>query len=111
MLSISHCGSFLMHPASTGCMGFSTCDSQALEHRLSSCDLLALRHVESSRTRDQIHFLCIGSDSYPLDHQRRPVGFFRSSDIGGKWFGVKLAWWHVNDCSLGNRVILCIQLL
>ena len=52
VLSVSDCGGFLMHPASMGCMGFSSPDSQALEHRLSGCDLVALQHVDSSRTRD-----------------------------------------------------------
>ena len=32
--------------------GLSSCGSQALEHRLGSCGLVALRHVESSWTRD-----------------------------------------------------------
>ena len=32
--------------------GLSSCGSQALEHRLGSCGLVALQHVGSSWTRD-----------------------------------------------------------
>ena len=43
--------------------GFSTCGSQALEHRFNSygsCGLVASWHVGSSQIRDQTHVSCIG---------------------------------------------------
>ena len=46
-----------------GCTGFSSCGSQALEHRLSSCHawgFVALQHVGSSWTRDRTHVPCTG---------------------------------------------------
>lgn len=48
---------------------------------LSSCahmSLVAMQHVESSKTRDGISVPCIGrSDSLPLDHQASPVYIFK----------------------------------
>ena len=41
-------------------VGFSSCGSRALEHRLSSCGARALQHVGSSPTRDRSRVPCIG---------------------------------------------------
>ena len=57
----SHCGGFSSYKAQgLGHMGFSTCGSRALQHRLNSCGtgLVALWHVGSSRTRDQTCVSC-----------------------------------------------------
>ena len=44
------------------CVGFNSCDLQALERGLvlKHRGLVALRHVQSSRTRDQTLVTCIG---------------------------------------------------
>ena len=60
----SHCGGLFCCGSQTlGCVGFGSFSSQALAHRLNSCDtwvLVALRHVESSWTRDRTPVSCTG---------------------------------------------------
>ena len=73
-----HCSGFSGWRAQDlGHTGFSSCNAQALEHRLNSCCTwtVALWHVESSLTRDQTRFSCTeGQISFfkPLNHQGSP---------------------------------------
>ena len=61
----AYCGGFSLQSTGSRLLGFSSCSARAsvvVAHRLSSCDtgLVALRHVESSWTRDWTHVPCIG---------------------------------------------------
>ena len=65
---VSAPGPLLLRSTGPRCAGFSSCDSWSLEHSLSSCGLVALRHVGCSWTRDRNHVSCID-----LSHQGRPL--------------------------------------
>ena len=72
----SHCSGFSYCCAQAlGPLGFSSCGSWVLQHRLNSCGSQAPWHVGSSWIGNQTHVSCIGREI--LDYQRSPVVFFK----------------------------------
>ena len=79
-LQASHCGDFSCFRAwALGCLGFSRCGSQALEHRLDSLwhmSLVVFRHVGSSWVRYQTCVSCMAGRFFTTKPPRSPAELF-----------------------------------